>query len=178
MSKDRPITAETNLKWSDKQRLDAVNSYLLLGNLALTSRVLNIPEVTLRKWKAQQWWKDAVDEAKSSERMQLSVRVKKLVDSALAVVEDRLVNGDHQYDQKTGTIVRKPVAMKDAHKVAMDMANKQEALEKGETVATQSVDVENKLLVLAEKFADMATKKISQKQDDQRTIDVTDVEVK
>ena len=178
MSKDRPITAATNLKWSEKQRMDAVNSYLLLGNLALTSRVLNIPEITLRVWKAQPWWKDAVAEIKSSEKMQLSVRVKKLVDASLAVVADRLENGDFQFDQKTGQVVRKPVNMKDAHKVAIDMADKHEALEKAEAPQQTEEHVDDKLLKLAERFADMATKKIEQKQNDARTIDVQDVESK
>jgi hypothetical protein len=178
VTKDRPISAETNMKWSEKQRMDAVNSYLLLGNLALTSRVLNIPEVTLRYWKAQPWWKDAVAEIKSSEKMQLSVRVKKLVDASLAVVEDRLINGDFQFDQKTGAVVRKPVNLKDAHKVAIDMADKHEALEKAEDVVQKEENVDDKLLRLAERFADMATKKIEQKQNDARTIDVVDADVK
>ena len=176
MSKDRPITAATNLKWSEKQRMDAVNSYLLLGNLALTSRVLNIPEITLRVWKTQPWFKDAMAELRGSEKMQLSTRVKKLVDASLAVIEDRLINGDFQLDQKTGALVRKPVLMKDAHKVAMDMSNKQESLEKAETVAVAEEHVEDKLLALAAKFADMATKKIEQNNNAARTIDAEDME--
>ena len=178
--KDRPISADTNMKWSEKQRMDAVNSYLLLGNLALTSRVLNIPEVTLRYWKAQPWWKDAVAEIKSSEKMQLSVRVKKLVDASLAVVEDRLLNGDFQFDQKTGEVVRKPVNLKDAHKVAIDMADKHEALEKAEDVVQKEENVDDKLLRLAEKFATMATLSVQNKIDTQRTVenvaDITDVQ--
>jgi hypothetical protein len=178
--KDRPISADTNMKWSEKQRMDAVNSYLLLGNLALTSRVLNIPEVTLRYWKAQPWWKDAVAEIKSSEKMQLSVRVKKLVDASLAVVEDRLINGDFQFDQKTGAVVRKPVNLKDAHKVAIDMADKHEALEKSEEVVQKEENVDDKLLRLAEKFATMATLSVQNKIDTQRTVenvaDITDVQ--
>jgi hypothetical protein len=178
--KDRPISADTNMKWSEKQRMDAVNSYLLLGNLALTSRVLNIPEVTLRYWKAQPWWKDAVTEIKSSEKMQLSVRVKKLVDASLAVVEDRLINGDFQFDQKTGAVVRKPVNLKDAHKVAIDMADKHEALEKSEEVVQKEENVDDKLLRLAEKFATMATLSVQNKIDTQRTVenvaDITDVQ--
>ncbi len=176
MQKDRSTLAKTNLPWSEKQKLEAVNSYLLLGNLALTGRILNIPEVTLRVWKAQTWWKDAVEEIKSTEKIQLSARIKKLVDASMTVVEDRLLNGDFQYDQKTGQVIRKPVNMKDAHKVAVDMADKQEMLEKGDKPLQTEEHVEDKLLKLAEKFADMATKKIEQNQNASRTIDVDDVE--
>ena len=175
VKKDRSTVAETNLRWSEKQRMEAVNSYLLLGNLALTGRILNIPEITLRVWKAQTWWKDAVAEIKASEKVQLSTRIKKLVDGALAVVEDRLLNGDFQFDQKSGEVIRKPVNMKDAHKVAVDMVDKAEQLERGEKVEQTEEHVEDKLLKLAEKFADMATKKIEQNNNAARTVDVEDV---
>lgn len=163
--------AKGNVHWSDKQKLEAVNSYLLLGNLALTARLLNIPEITLRVWKASTWWKDLVAEAKLQEKMELSARVKKLVEASMTVVEDRLANGDFQFDQKTGTIIRKPVNMKDAHKVAVDMQNQQTLLEKSEKVEQTEEHVEDKLLKLAEKFADMATKKIEQNTNAARTVD-------
>lgn len=165
----------TLVHWSDKQKMEAVNSYLLLGNLALTARLLNIPEITLRVWKASTWWKDLVEEAKLQEKMELSARVKKLVDASMSVVEDRLANGDFQFDQKTGQIIRKPVNMKDAHKVAVDMQAQRTMLEKEQKPEQTEEHVEDKLLKLAEKFADMATKKIEQQQDASRTVDVEDV---
>lgn len=174
----RSIAEKTNKHWSDKQKADAVNSYLLLGNLALTSRLLSIPEVTLRVWKAQTWWKDAVAEAKATEKIELSARIKKLVDASLTVVADRLEHGDFQFDQKTGQVVRKPVNMKDAHKVAIDMQNQRDIIEKSEKVEQTEEHVEDKLLKLAEKFADMATKKIEQQNNISRTVDVEDVEIK
>lgn len=171
----RSTLAPTNKQWSDKQKMDAVNSYLLLGNLALTGRLLNIPEITLRVWKASTWWKDAVAEVKASEKIELSARIKKLVDASMTVVEDRLSNGDFQYDQKTGAMIRKPVNLKDAHKVSVDLQARQDILEKSEVVVQTEEHVEDKLLKLAEKFADMATKKIEQNNNDRRTIDVEDV---
>ena len=173
----RSTLAPTNKQWSDKQKMDAVNSYLLLGNLALTGRLLNIPEITLRVWKATTWWKDAVAEVKASEKIELSARIKKLVDASMTVVEDRLSNGDFQYDQKSGTMVRKPVNMKDAHKVAVDLQARQDIIEKTDVVVQTEEHVEDKLLKLAEKFADMATKKIEQNNNDRRTVDAETVDV-
>lgn len=169
----RALDAKTNRTWSDKQKIEAVQSHMLLGNLALVSRVLGIPEVTLRVWKRSQWWHDAVAELRSQRRIELSSKMQKIVDASLSVVEDRLLNGDYQFDQKTGEVVRKPVNMKDAHKVAVDLQERQEALEKMERPELDTTEdrVEDKLLKLAEKFAEMATKKIEQKQLDERTID-------
>lgn len=175
----RSINAETNRSWSDAQKLEAIQSYLVLGNLALTSRLLGIPEITLRVWKTKDWWKDQVAELKAQEKFELSAKMKKIVNASLAVVEDRLEHGDFQFDQKTGQTVRKPVNMKDAHKVAVDLQQRQEMLEKVSVEETQQdTSVEDKLLKLAEKFADMATKKIDQKVSEHRTIDVSDAIVK
>ena len=173
----RSISAETNKQWSDKQKMEAVQSYLLLGNLAMTGRMLGIPEITLRVWKTKEWWKDAVAELKSQEKMVMSNRLRNIVDASLAVVEDRLLNGDYQFDQKTGSIVRKPVNMKDAHRVAVDMQDRKEALEKAANSdkVDSTENIETKLLSLANKFAELATKSIDQKVNEHRTIDVVDI---
>lgn len=176
--KDRAISETTNKRWSDAQKMEAVQSYLLLGNLALVGRLLGIPEITLRVWKASNWWKDVVEDIKTQEKIELSAKMRKLVSAGLAVVEDRLENGDYQYDQKSGQVVRKPVSMKDAHKVAVDLQARQEVMERSERPELSDEGVENKLLKLAEKFADMATKKIEQRATEHRTVDVSDAVIK
>ncbi len=168
----------TKHHWSDKQKMEAIQSYLMLGNLALTGRILNIPEVTLRVWKTTDWWKTAVAEVKSQEKIELSAKMKKIVKASLDVVEDRLVNGDFQFDQKSGEVVRKPVNMKDAHRVAVDLQQRQEVLDKLDGEVATEENQEAKLLKLAEKFAEMATKKIDQIASEHRTIDVEDAVVK
>ena len=178
-SKKRPsraIEAGTNRRWSDKQKLDAITTYLTLGNLSMTSRITNIPEITLRVWKQSNWWQDAVEDIKSQERVELSAKLKRIVEAAHQVVENRLVNGDPVIIPKTGEIVMKPVSMKDAHRVAVDLQNQREIVEKmnkhEEVVESDS----DQLKKLAERFAEFATKKIEQTYDKTRTIDMEMVE--
>ena len=65
--------------------------------------------------------------------------------------------------------------MKDAHKVAIDFQDRQEQLEKLEVGPKINDDgIEARLLKLAEKFADMATKSLDQKIDEHRTIEMED----
>lgn len=173
--KDRSILAKTNRSWSDKQKMEAVQHYLLVGNMALTSRVLGIPEITLRVWKTTEWWKNVVEDLKLQENMQMSARLKKLVDASLVAVEDRLVSGDWMYDQKTGEMVRKPVNIRDAHKVAVDLMDKKAMLEKAVSPVQEQEQDENKLEKLAEKFASFVLKKTEK---EPVVIDISDVEVK
>lgn len=173
--KDRSITAKTNKSWSDKQKVEAVQHYLLVGNLALTARVMGIPEITIRQWKTTEWWKNVVEDLKLQENMQLSSKLKNLVEASLLQVSDRLENGDFMYDQKTGQMIRKPVNIRDAHKVATDLMEKRTMLEKAAAPAQESVQDDNRLEQLAEKFASFVLKKTEQAP---VIVDVTDVVVK
>jgi hypothetical protein len=178
----RPIRSAletSNKRWSDKQKMEAITSYLVLGNLALVSRLMNIPEITLRIWKASDWWKEVVDDLKSQERIELSNKMKKIVDAAHQVVENRLLNGDPVV-LKDGSVISKPVAMKDAHRVAVDLLNQRDTLERvNKPVEERASSDEEKLKQLAEKFATFATMKLEQNLDKKRTVemDIQDVEV-
>lgn len=172
--KIRSVDAGTNRSWSDKQKIEAVQSYLLLGNLALTSRILKIPEITLRVWKTTEWWHNVVDDIRQQESMEMSGRLKKIIDASLAATEDRLLNGDMMYDNKTGQMVRKPVNMRDAHKVAVDLMDKKKLLDKEVLEGPIEAQEDDRLLKLAEKFASFVQVKMKPVE----TIDVEDVEIK
>lgn len=166
--RSRPIGAETNRNWSDAQKIEAVKTYLALGEVRLTANVLKIPEVTLHNWKSKEWWKELERELRLQDDLQLSARLQKIISRSLSEVEDRLSNGDFLYDQKTGKFVRKPVSLKDAHKVAMDMVDKRDVLNNKMPVSQTLEAVEDKLDKLAAKFAEMANRR-------RPAIEVTDV---
>jgi len=155
----RSVEAKTNKPWSDKQKIEAVQTYLLLGNLALTSRMLKIPEITLRVWKTTEWWKNSVEDIKQAEKVQLTSRLQKLVGASLAAVEDRLEHGDMMYDPKSAQLIRKPVTMRDAHKVAVDLMAKKDLLEKTTPDETPEKMGEVAIQRLAEQFIKLTTQK-------------------
>src|SRR5688572_21883315 len=92
--KRRAVSATTNVRWSDSQKIEAVTTYLMLGSLVLTSNVLKIPEVTLASWKKTEWWADVVKEIQAQENITLSNKLKSIVDKSLSLMGDRLENGD------------------------------------------------------------------------------------
>ena len=44
--------------WSQNQKLQAVSTYLMLGNMAETAIVTGIPLPTLKLWKQMDWFKE------------------------------------------------------------------------------------------------------------------------
>jgi hypothetical protein len=78
------------------------------------------------------------------------------VDRALDTIADRLENGEHVYDQKTGEIIRKPVALRDANNTANTLMQRQAILEKlgrDDKNQEQTQSVQEQLTILASEFA-------------------------
>jgi hypothetical protein len=150
-----------NGSWTEKTKNEVIHTYLVTGNLALTARIMDVPEETIRYWRKQDWWDDTVREIRHSGKVELSSKMKKIVEASIAVIEDRIVNGDFVFDQKTGEVVRKPVNLKDAHKVAIDMVDRQGALEQeadGGVSSNEGKNIASSLEKLAEAFKTFAEK--------------------
>jgi hypothetical protein len=141
--------------------------------MVMVSAALKIKLPTLKLWKSSEWWKEIEQELRIQEDLQLSQRLQKIVSKSLDVVEDRLDNGDFVYDQKSGKLKRRPVAMKDAHKVVMDMQERREVLVdrhiQNESISTDKI--EKTLEGLAAEFARIAKKVTA----DPKHLEVTDV---
>lgn len=140
--------------WADSQRIELVTTWLATGNLALSAATLGIPEITARVWKSQPWWKQMVDDIRASENLQLDSKLSKVVEKATDQLLDRVENGDFQYDQKTGKLVRKPISARDAAKVTTDMIDRRELLQgKKQEVVDSARKMEDKLLKLADELS-------------------------
>lgn len=168
----RRAVGDQRKRWSDSQKTEAVQTYMILGSLKLVAGALKIPFDTLKVWKASEWWKTLEGELRVQEDLQLSTRLTKIIARSYDVVEDRLEHGDFVYDQKSGKMRRKPVAMRDAHKVAVDLMEKKDMLIDrhltGETVTTDKI--EKTLADLAANFA-----KIANQINTHGPVEVTDV---
>jgi hypothetical protein len=169
--KDRRSPSDARKSYTDAQKIEAVTTFLMLGSLKMVSTMLKININTLKVWKKSEWWRDVEADLRTQEDLQLSKRMQGIINRTLDVVEDRLENGDFIYDQKTGELRRKPVLLKDAHKVGMDIADRRDVLINrhisNESVSTDKV--EDTLKKLADEFAKIANKITS------GPVEVTDV---
>ena len=153
----RAVEADTNKRWSDQQKIEAVTTYFMLGgNLSQTSKALKIPLVTLAMWKRSEWWNSLERDIRKEERLALSTKLKKVMDLSLEVASDRLEKGDWIYDQKAGELRRKPVSMRDAGKLAMDSANLRTKMDLQENHTIAQEEIAGKLEKLAEAFTNLS----------------------
>jgi transposase-like protein len=143
--------------YTDRQKLEAVTTYLMLGgNAALTAKTLSISVETIYLWARSEWWNRLTNEIKKEEKLQLSARLKKIINTSWDVVGDRLEKGDWVLNNKTGEVIRKPVSLRDASKVAVDAAVLRDRLDLGDSFSTQTDAIEDKLTKLALAFTNLA----------------------
>lgn len=163
--------------WSQEAKIQAVSQYLVLGNMALVSATTGIGHELLRAWKQQPWWKEMEAEIRLTENLDMDNKLSKIVNKSLDAVLDRVENGEFVYDQKTGSIIRKPVNMKDVAKVSVDMLSKRELLRGNATERKEvtQISVADQLKELALEFAKWSGNKPQAKQ--QETLDVETVEI-
>lgn len=155
--------SHTKGEWhSDKKKLEAVTTYLLLGKAPLVSAMIGVPVGTIRRWKTEPWWQEMVDQIQMDNDQELDAKLEKRLNKVLDLVEDRLENGDFMFNPKEGIFVRRPVSLKDGWKVGKEMVDVRMVLRKQKPEQVNQEAVGDILKGLAREFADMARKKVKE----------------
>lgn len=147
-------------KFSFEQKEEAVKTWLATGNLRIAASVVGCTIQTIESWKKQDWWKDIVSSARAERALVLDNKMSKLVDKSMELIEDRLHNGDFVLNNKTGQIVRKPVALKDLTQVSNTLLTRQHVLEQALEGGVERNETQQEMLAaLAKEFASWARNK-------------------
>jgi hypothetical protein len=144
--------------YGDSQKIEAVQMYLMIGSMPPVAAALKIDMNTLNKWRYTEWWRELTAQIKQEGRVKLNGRLQKIVSKSLDVLEDRLENGDFQYDPKTGEMIRKPIAARDALRISTDFIDKTVKLDSVTREEQNDQAVEDRLKTLADAFASFASK--------------------
>lgn len=149
------------VKWhSDAKRIEAVTTYLVLGKANLVGAAIGVPEGTIRQWRTQPWWDELVQQIQTESDQELDAKLAKRIDKALDLVNDRLENGDFQYDPRTGSFVRRPVGARDGWRIASEMVDKRWIIRKIPKDRGSQEAIGDILKNLAQEFATMAKKRM------------------
>jgi len=145
-----------NGTWAPEKKIEVVTKWLALGSLKQVAADTGVDYGLIRKWRTQSWWSEIEAEVRASRHMQVDNKLSRIVDKSLALLQDRLENGDFVLNQKTGEVMRKPISIRDANKVAVDMLTRQVAQQKLEVEVkdtNQKQTIQDQLKMLAEEFS-------------------------
>ena len=120
------------------------------------------------------WWKEYEFDIANAKKTETSNKLSKIVDKSLALLEDRLDNGDYVVNQKTGEVCRRPVQIRDINQVMNNVLLRQEAIDKQrrEQPVKKEESIHDLLKTLAMEFSKFNGKKTPE------IIDVEDATVK
>jgi hypothetical protein len=152
--------------WNKKKQLEAITTWLATGNLAETARIINVPERTVKSWRYEtDWWDQIVQEIQSGEGQKLDNKMSKIIDKTLEKLVDRIEEGDFQYDQKTGRMVKVPIKARDLERITSGLFDKRQLIRKQPTnIKQEDLNNADRLLKLAEQFAKFSGKKLEEKE--------------
>ena len=152
-SKDRRYKRSV---WTQNQKLEAVSTYLMFGNMAESAVVTGIPLQTLKVWKTTDWFKDYSLQLQTEDVQQMDSNLKRVIQKALKATEERIDMGDAQFDQKTGDIIRIPIKAHVALKITTELLTKQQKLNENPIKEEVEKTIDSRLLKLSEEFARFA----------------------
>ena len=139
--------------YPESVKLNALKLWLITGNLREVAASMNLKYDTLKSWKASKWWVEMSEDIRTEGHIALSNKMQQVATKAIEVTMDRLENGDHVLSP-TGGILRKPVAMRDAHQVAISFQDRALKLETGNQTEHNPAVVD-RLQSIADAFAKM-----------------------
>lgn len=144
-----------NTNWPIEKKVEVVTQWLVLGNLKQVAAISGVSYDLVRQWRTQTWWPELEAEIRQSQNIEMDTKLSKIVEKSLEATLDRVENGDFIYDQKSGEIRRKPAALRDVHRVAVDLLDRREVLRKGAEDRNEGtkVSMEEQLKVIATQFA-------------------------
>lgn len=150
--------------WSEKKHLEVITTYLATGSVGETSKLCNIPSITIRSWMQKDWWESTIKEIQSGEGQKQDNKMTKVIDKALEMLITRIEEGDYQYDQKTGRLVKVPLKARDLERVASGLFDKRQLIRKQPTNIKESdMNQAERLLKLAQQFSEFAGNKVEEK---------------
>lgn len=148
--------------WPESKRIEVVTALLALGNATTAAAVTKVPLETVRAWKKQEWFKEMVQQIQDEDNQELDTKFTKIIRKTLDTIEDRLENGNFQFDPKTGRVMRIPVNLRDTHRVMSDLVDKRKLIRNQPVASENEEGAASRLAKLAVQFAEMALKKTDQ----------------
>jgi uncharacterized protein YjcR len=146
-------------KFTVEQKEEAVRTWIATGNLRIAASVVGCTVQTIEAWKKQEWWNHYVASIKTEKNLVLGNKLESIADRSLDIIEDRLVNGDFVLNNKTGQVIRKPVALKDVTNVANSLLTRKSVIDQQENHAVERKEsMQEMLTALSKEFASWALK--------------------
>jgi hypothetical protein len=148
--------------WKEAKRIEVVTLFLSIGSMTEVAKITGVPYPTIEGWRRQDWWKELVEKMQAEDDQKLDAKTTKLIDKALEQLMDRIENGEHIYDQKTGKVKRMPAKLRDLNTAFNTILDKRQLLRRQPTKIIEQQSTALQLQNLANQFAGFVNKAVKE----------------
>lgn len=140
--------------WPDSVKVRLIQEWLRTGNLTKACKLCRVPYMTALDWKKTEWWKDLSERYRDELDLRLSSKIDVIVEKAVEEIYERVQNGEHILDSKTGDVIRIPPKSRDLAAISKFLTDRQDILIKRKKVESNNTEtVKDKLDRIANQFA-------------------------
>lgn len=133
------------------------------GDINVAATTNGIPKTIAQEWRKSRWWDEWINDIRNQKRMVKIDKLQNIVEKAIAIVDDRLTNGDW-YMNKDGELARRHVDVRTAANIAVNILTAQAKIEQDMERNKHNVQVTDKLEQIAMLFEQkIASKTIQEK---------------
>lgn len=148
--------------WKEAKRIEVVTLFLSIGSMTEVAKITGVPYPTIEGWRRQDWWKELVDKIQAEDDQKIDAKTSKIIDKALEQLMDRIENGEHIYDQKTGKTKRMPAKLRDLNTAFTTILDKRQLLRRQPTKIIEQQSTALQLQNLANQFAGFVNKAVKE----------------
>lgn len=142
--------------YPDDKKMEVATIFAACTNVSQTAELTEVPAHQIRKWRNEDWFLDILEEVRQENDDRLDQKFNRIIEASLDQIEDRVVNGNEQLDQKTGEIKRIPVPLRELTQAHASVLDKRQLLRGKPTSRSETGNVGDKLKTLAEEFLKIA----------------------
>lgn len=142
--------------YPEEKKLEVATIFAACTNVSETSRLTNVSATQIRKWRNESWFLDILEEIRQENDDRLDQKFNRIIENSLDQIEDRVINGNEQLNQKTGEIVRVPASLRELTQAHSSVLDKRQLLRGKPTSRTETGNISDKLHTLAEEFLKIA----------------------
>ncbi len=142
--------------YPEEKKIEAATVFAACTNVSQTADITGVAVTAIRKWRHEDWFINILEQVRQENDDRLDQKFNKIIEESLNQIEDRVVNGNQQFDQKTGAIIHVPVPLRELTQAHASVLDKRQLLRGKPTSRSETGNVGDKLKTLAEEFLKIA----------------------
>lgn len=144
--------------YEETHKIHAAALYFATGDIAKSAELSKVPPTALKRWLNEDWFLALMEELRRENNAKIEAKFNSILEKAIDQVEDRVANGNFQFDQKNSEVIRIPASLRDLTQVTATIVDKRQTIQGKDESGQGNISAVQRLENLANQFEKMVGK--------------------